>query len=899
MTFQDKNMSSTIHNCEEFDFDIDVYFNGEEEDEISNNVDMPEIQCIGIDLGTTTSCIAVWDTESKSVRVISDKNGNRIMPSMVSFGNFSYYVGHSAKNQRELNPTSTFYEVKRLIGKKITDPMVIADSQFFSYSLERNYEKDENNIYLCTGQQTINSGCTQYFKPKYTPEEISSIILSKLKEIAADANIKTDKVVITVPAYFNQIQRKATQDAATIAGLDCIKIIHEPTAAACAYGLEILTRDKEIDLNVIVYDLGGGTLDVSLLNISGGMIEVLGSAGDTHLGGSDFDTVLVNYCVESFIRKNKLEDITVQILLSQLTPIIKQKLKIECENMKIKLSTNDVSLLNIPDFFNNLSLQIKMSKLKYQELCNDLLLRCLKPVNDVIKDATLKIKDIDEVILVGGGTKMPMIKSALSAFFGNKVLNDHINPDEVVACGAAIHGHTLCNKKSSISDNILLLDVIPLSLGIETLNNLMSVIIPRNTTIPTSRKRKYTTCENNADHVDIKIFEGERSLTKDNFFIGSFTLEGIEPEMRGIPEIEVTFNVDANGIVNIFAQDVKNKDNKKSITVNSNTGRLTKDEINKMIEESLRLREKDKELEKKREYYYAIEDMCNNVIFNLEEIKDKISEEKIESIKQAITSTLEELKTKPFDQHKNSYYVKLHNSIKSKYGTMILKLNKEAMKFEESTSNNKIKAANVYEDDILESDFCLIQEDDIDENVVNEEDKETQELLLEAKNTLVTLCNDTLTIIMTEDTGLQYEDVMFLREYVDDCMMWLYVSIGLNLQDYNEKINEFNKTCNEIMMKNGFYNCTDDDSTNILTQDNVYELASSILDLLRDITDKTIIDDYDSTIKKLELIINNDKCNTSDNEMQEISEYLNNLIDHIEKITTITSNTQDPESPII
>jgi len=865
-------------NYDEVEFDVDVYFNCEEgyDDNVEIQNVQPTTKCLGIDLGTTNSCVAIWDEDTKSVQVIPDNNNNRTMPSIVSFNNFNYYVGHEAKKQQELNPENTFYEVKRLIGRNIDNKNVVTDSKFLSYKIEKNYEKDENNIFICTNL----SNCSR-FKKRYTPEELSSIILSKIKDIAnSGTNVKEiTKAVITVPAYFNNIQRKATQDAATIAGLDCIKIINEPTAAACAYGLEILSRNKNIDLNVIVYDLGGGTLDVSLLNISNGIIEVLGCAGITHLGGSDFDNVLINYCISYFIKKNNIKMSCDEI---QLGPLEKQKLKIECEIIKIKLSTNDFATLYIDNFFNDLPLKIKISKTKFEELCSSLLLLCIEPIDNVIKSSNLKTKDINEIILVGGGTRMPMIKRNISAYFGNKPLNDNINPDEVVACGAAIHGHTLCNKQSTISDNILLLDIISLSLGVETLNNLMNVVIPRNTTIPVSKKRKYTTCENNVDTVEIKIFEGERELTKDNFLIGSFKLEGIEKELRGIPEIEVTFNVDANGIVNILAQDVKNKNNKKSITVNSNTSKLSQKEIELMIEESTKMKEHDNDLKNKREFYYTIEDMCNNILVNIEEIKDKMTEEKIEEIKDNVNNVRIQLSQKPFDQHEKSDYIKLHNFIKTKYNTLILKINKDNLNFKES-SNSKIKASNVYEDDDI-NDYFLVEDNNDSDNESN--DNEERDKILEIKKNMIELCNDTLSIIMNEDTVLNYNDTSFLREYIDDCMMWLYVSKNIKYDDYEKKISDFNDTCNSIMSKY--------DNVAVTIQNDNRELALSLLDLLTNISDKNIIPNYNTHIEQLNLIVQNGDKENGDQEngdqengdQESTQNYLNDLIEIIQNIET-------------
>lgn len=374
--------------------------------------------------------------------------------------------------------------------------------------------------------------------------------------------------------------------------------------------------------------------------------------------------------------------------------------------------------------------------------------------------------------------------------------------------------------------------------------------------------------------MEIKIFEGERELTKDNFLIGSFKLEGIEKELRGIPEIEVTFNVDANGIVNVFAQDVKNKDNKKSITVNSNTSRLTKEEISLMIEESIAYQEEDRLLKEKRELYYSIEDMCNNILVNLEEIKDKIPEKAV-IIQEEVNSTLAKLREKTFDQHSKQDYIELYKTIKTKYSTLVLKVNKDDMNFADSTSN-KLQGTSIYNDDDDNYNFCLVDEEENDENI---EDAETKIAILEIKNQLIELCNDTLSILMNEETGLNFNDITYLREYVDDCMMWVYVTNGLTIEDYESKIIEFNETCNQIMSKYANEEKIDNEDIedNLKENQKCYEFAVSLLDLLSNVSNTEIISNYDSHIEKLrDIVKDKEKSITED-----INNYLDDLAEQI------------------
>lgn len=791
------------------DLNIDDYFGNYSEDEdeeiklmneydkvqLANTRDSADIEgsiCVGIDLGTTNSCVAIWDNATLRVEVLTDKYGNRTLPSIVSFTNFTKYVGHEAKNQKELNPNNTIYEIKRLIGKNYDDDSVMVESKFLSYALT-NSNKSENNILIqtCAGKKTL-----------FTPEEISSYILSKIKTVAEENIGKIiNTAVITVPAYFNNLQRKATQDAATIAGINCIKIINEPTAAACAYGLEVLSQNKNINLNVLVFDLGGGTLDVSLLNISDGIIEVLSSSGNSQLGGSNFDAVLINYCLEYFSARNNFAE---SVVLDSLSSLSKQQLKLVCEEAKIKLSTLDKVTINIDNFYNGVDLNVVVSNVEYEQLCSALLILCMMPVEDAIKKIELTAEDIDEIILVGGGTRMPSIKRNLSTFFRNKPLNDTINPDEVVACGAAIHAYSLCNKSSSVAENMVLLDITPLSLGVETLNSLMNVIIPRGTTIPTTRKKKYTTCDDNQDSVEIKIFEGERSLTKDNYSVGSFMLDGIEKLPRGMAEVEVTFSIDANGIVNVMGTDVRNKNNKKSIVVNSNTSRLTRDEVEAMIIESQKMHNNDKLVEEKRQFYFHVESMCYNVLDNLKDLGDKLSVDVVGQITGEINDILVRLREREFYEHKKGTYLELHNAINKKYGTLILTRKKNEENFSSSLSDKGgLKSTLIFGDDDDEVDgrYEMYEDYNLKFYTKTTHNDNDEEELNKVKNEMVELCNSITEMLLDQNLGLEYDDVVYMREYVDDCMLWAYVNKKLTICDYCERINKINIVCDEIMSK--------------------------------------------------------------------------------------------------
>mgnify|MGYP003322591505 CR=1 FL=1 len=564
---------------------------------------------IGIDLGTTNSCVAVMD--GKEAKVIENSEGARTTPSMVAFTESKEkLVGQSAKRQAVTNPENTLFAIKRLIGRNFEDKLVKDDSGLVPYKIVKG---DNGDAWV------------EARNDKYSPSQISAFVLQKMKETAESYLGETvTQAVITVPAYFNDAQRQATKDAGKIAGLEVLRIINEPTAAALAYGL-----DKKKTGTVAVYDLGGGTFDISILEIGDGVFEVKSTNGDTHLGGEDFDLEIINYLADEFKKDNGVDLRSDKLAL--------QRLKEAAEKAKIELSSSTETEVNLPfitaDQTGPKHLTIKLSRAKLEAIVGDLLSQSLKPCEQALKDAGLQAADIDDVILVGGMTRMPKVTELVKNFFG-KDPNKGVNPDEVVASGAAIQGGVL---QGDVKD-VLLLDVTPLSLGIETLGGVFTRLIDKNTTIPTKKSQVFSTAEDNQSAVTIRVFQGEREMAADNKLLGQFDLVGIPPAARGMPQIEVTFDIDANGIVNVSAKD-KSTGKEQQIRIQASGG-LSDDEIERMVKEAEENAEEDKKKRESVDTKNQADSLINETEKNLKEHGDKVPEED----KNKITADIEELK---------------------------------------------------------------------------------------------------------------------------------------------------------------------------------------------------------------------------------------------------------------
>merc|ERR1712093_311767 len=571
---------------------------------------------IGIDLGTTYSCVGVQ--QKGRVEILTNDQGNRITPSYVGFAASSgeRLVGDAAKNQAPQNPENTVFDAKRLIGRRFDDKDVQRDVKHYPFKVVK--KGDKPHISVKVGEETRT----------FTPEEVSAMVLGKMKEIAETyLGQKVTNAVVTVPAYFNDAQRQATKDAGVIADLNVLRIVNEPTAAAIAYGLNKSGPERQI----IVYDLGGGTFEVSLLSVEEGVFEVLATAGDTHLGGEDFDNRVIDHFVKVWKRKHDGQDITTNLRTMG-------KLKREVERAKRTLSAQMSVKLDIESFFDGQDLSETLTRAKFEELNMDLFRKTMKPVEQVLKDAGLKKDDVDDIVLVGGSTRIPKVQQLLKDYFNGKELAQGINPDEAVAYGAAIQAGILAGEEGL--KEMVLIDVCPLTLGIETTGGVMTKLIPRNTVVPTKKSQIFSTAADNQPTVLIQVYEGERSMTKDNNHLGKFELTGIPPAPRGVPQIEVTFEVDANGIMKVSASD-KGTGKSESITITNDKGRLSPEEIERMIKDAEQYAEEDALVQKKVEARNALENFTYSLkgqVNDSEGMGGKISSEDKKEILEAIKS---------------------------------------------------------------------------------------------------------------------------------------------------------------------------------------------------------------------------------------------------------------------
>jgi heat shock 70kDa protein 1/2/6/8 len=756
-------------------------------DELASCNDINDDTVIGIDLGTRFSCVSVW--RNKRFEIIPDQFGNRTIPSVVAFYRSAKLVGANALSMKEVNPANTIYDIKRIIGRRMDDLVIEQTKKLLSYEIIDDQSKYHNILV-----QLDKKDVTITHKNIYRPEEICAYILMEINRMVTNylhKNVR--KAVITVPAYFNDAQRQATLDSAKIAGLDVLKIINEPTAAALAYGLGGRRWEKNTGGNIIIYDLGAGTLDVSLMNISNGAFRTLAVGGNTHLGGEDIDYLVMNYMLLEFQKQNRIKDLKI-CKLSQL------KLKNSVEIAKKILSTTDKAVVCVDNFCNGKKLYQVITRDFFEIICNELFIMCMKPLKDVLESSGLSKDDIDDVILVGGSTRIPKIQKLILDFFKGtniKKLTTSLNPDEVVSAGASIYGYIMTHQKDPFSENLILLDITPLSLGVETLQKQMTIIIPRNTVIPTKKTKIFSTDTDDQDIVTIKIFEGERKLTKNNFHVGTFDLTGFEKGPRGYPTIKITFHIDINGILQVTAHE-KKSNVQNSIKITSTwgaKGRLSKNDIDNIISEAEKNEQIDTMFSLKIGLVHKINNICNAVLINLKDDAFSLTNADKKKIRIDIKQTMKWLKDKELADLPVDELEKREERLSKTYAPLIAQINKKNDGFKDA--NIITNVAEIHGDDDDNENLQFYEKIKI-QNDPSEYDKEEVKAL---KKTIADLGKNIISVVNNPVSKFTEEDIEIVTDYIESVNIWLWTTSANTSIEFVAKMDEINKFTEEIMKK--------------------------------------------------------------------------------------------------
>lgn len=774
-----------------------------------------EEHVIGIDLGTRYSCAGVW--RNNRFEIIPDSFGNRTVPSIVAFHGRVRLVGQNALAMKGVNPANTIYDIKRIIGRRFDDPVVTKNKKFLTYDLISG-DEEESSILVQLDLEDIGNVA----KKTYRPEEVCGCILSEIRRTAS-LYLQQDvtKAVITVPAYFTDAQRQATLDSAKIAGLEVIGMINEPTAAALAYGLGNKNWKKDNNGNVIVYDLGAGTLDVALMNIANGVFRIMSVSGNTHLGGEDIDYLVMSKVMTDFQREHRIVEL-------QASKLAQLKLKNAVENAKRVLSTNKKAIICVDDFCEGKNIYYTLTRENFELICREFFIMCLRPLKDVLEGAGLERSDINDVILVGGSTRIPKIQEMILDFFKETDINQlttSLNPDEVVSAGACAYAYIKTHNEDPFSKSLMLMDITPLSLGVETINKQMNILIPRGTVIPVSRTKRYTNDTDDQDEISIKVFEGERKLTKNNFHLGTFQLQGFDKAPRGHIIIIITFTIDINGILRVSARE-KRSDAQASLEITStwgSKGRIQKEDLDHIIEEAKRNEEIDSIHSQKVGLIHKIQSICSGILINIKDADFNMSASEKKRIRHQIkkikrwvdgltieNSDLMELESKKDYLHDN-------------FAQMYVVVKKSDNQFRPAMAD--VACTTVMDCDEEEEDNRLQDYQSI-ERIPDPSEYAKEEIAALIK-TINELCQNILGVINNPISKFDQADIEMMEDYISSVTIWLYVSNATTTIEYIAKINEINKITEELMEKYQ-EKTVFDDSSRLTTRDELQYICLTL-----------------------------------------------------------------------